>query len=175
MNKYRENLLNSHQEADWDEHGCFTLAHMVKRFKVKIMAEVGVCFGHTASEVLALNQVEKYFMIDNWASDEIYMKVKDNFQDSCIEIIKEDSMTAIKRIDGGSLDLVYINGRTYKRTIEDLQGWYKKLKVGGILLGDGFNHPTYGVKQAVHRVFPKECINVNLSKDSNYWVFKELV
>lgn len=177
MNKYRENLLEKHRKSDWDvTHGCFTVARMVKRFNVKIMAEIGVGLGHNASEVLALNQVKKYYMIDSWASEDNYLKIKNNFHDECVKIIREESMAAINKVDDESLDFVYIDTGHYsiRHTLEYIQGWYGKLRIGGILLGNGYNHPKLsGVKQAVHRIFSKECINVNMSKDSNYWVFKE--
>ncbi len=174
LNKYREELLESHRKPDWDKtHGCFTVAKMVKRFNIKTMVDVGVCCGHTAAEVLALNQVEKYLMVDSWANDSLYFKVRNNFHDKAVEIYREDSMAAVKRIDDGCFDLVYVSGVNFKRTMEDLRGWYGKLKDGGILIGSGFNPPDSGVKQAVLKVFPKEIVNVNLGLDSNYWVFKE--
>jgi len=178
LNKYREELLESHRSASWDKtHGCFTVTRLVKRFKVKVMAEIGVCYGHTASEVLSLNQVEKYYMVGVWQKDDNYFRVRNNFHDKAVEIFREDSMTAINRIEDEILDLVYINaGNTYKRTLEDLCGWSRKLKVGGILIGNGFNHPKnidFGVKKALFRVFSKEHINVNLGEDSNYWIVKE--
>ena len=176
MNKYRESLLESHRESEWDDaHGCFTVARIVKLFNVKIMAEIGIGVGHSAAEVLALNQVKRYYMVDNWASEDNFLKIRNNFQDECVKIIREDSMTAIDKIDNGSLDMVYIDaGYTYRHVLEDVRGWYEKLRIGGILLGDGYNHPNHcGVKQAVHRMFSRECVNVNMSNDSIYWVFKE--
>ncbi len=173
MNNHIKSLLESHRQPEWDSnHWCFTVARLVKRFDVKTMAEVGVCFGHTAAEVLALNQVEKYFMVDSWENEANYLKIRNNFHDKSVEIFREDSMSAVGKFEDGSLDLVCIAGISYKRTVEDLRGWYKKLRYGGILVGDGFN-PDSGVKEAVYRVFQRENVNVNMSNDSNYWVFME--
>ena len=172
MNKHLESLLESHRQDDWSNHGCFTVVRLVKRFKVKVMAEIGVGFGDTASEVLALNQVEKYFMVDSWENEANYLRVRNNFHDKSVEIYREDSMSAVEKFQDGCLDLIYVDaGYTYKRTLEDIRGWYKKLSCGGILVGDGFNADS-GVKDAVLKVFPRENVNVNMSKDSNYWVFK---
>ncbi len=173
MNEYRKNLLESHKRPDWDDsHGCFTVARMVKRLNVKVMAEIGVSFGHTAAEVLDLNRVEKYFMVE--ASEENYFRVRNNFHEKCVEIFKEDSMSAINKFEDECLDLVYINaGSGFKGILESLRGWYKKVRRGGILLGDGLDDPNTYVKQALFRVFPRENVNMNLSKDSTFWVFKE--
>ena len=171
MTKYREELLESHRLPNWDDsHGCFAVAKIVKEFNVKVMAEIGVCLGHTAAEVLALDQVEKYFMVDNWVNENDYFKIRNNFHDKCVEIFREDSMSVVDRFEDECLDLVYINeSYTYKMALEDLRGWYRKVKAGGILVGRGYSQ-NCGVKQAVSRMFPEESINI---KDSIYWVFKE--
>ena len=65
MNKYRENLLKAHRRPDWDKtHGCFTVSKLVKAHKAKVIAEVGVCVGHTATEVLNDNRLKEYHLID---------------------------------------------------------------------------------------------------------------
>lgn len=177
MNLYRQRIFNSHRHSDWDKtHGCFGVSELVKRFKVKVMAEIGVSIGNTATEVLANNRLKKYYMVDVWKNEKIYKAIKDNFQDKCVEIIRTDSISALKLIEDESLDLVYEDaGHTYERTVEDTHGWIKKLKHGGVLVGDGYchpRHPNYGVKQAVHEIFKKEEVNVNLGLDSIYWVVK---
>ena len=107
MNTYRENLLKTHRKPNWDKsHGCFTVAKLVKLFNAKVMAEVGVCVGHTATEVLAENKLKKYYMIDHWKDEKKYSLIVDNFQE-CYPM-REDSIKAIKHFSDEKFDLVYI-------------------------------------------------------------------
>jgi len=153
------------------------VSKLVKRFKAKTIAEIGVCMGHTAAEVLNDNKIDFYFMIDHWKdTEELYQKVSKNFDADNVEVMKMNSNEALALVPNKSLDLAYIDaGHTYKKTRQDILGWYKKLKPGGVLVGDGFNHPRhpkYGVALAVRKIFDKSEVNVNLGPDSNYWIFK---
>jgi len=178
MNAYRQKLLNEHRKPDWDKtHGCFTVSKLVKRFKARTIAEIGVCMGNTAAEVLNDNEIDFYFMVDHWKdTPELYEKVLKNFDADNVSVMRMDSSDALAIVPNECLDLVYIDaGHTYKKTRQDILGWYKKLKPGGVLVGDGFNHPRhpkYGVAQAVRKIFAKKDINVNLGPDSNFWVQK---
>ncbi len=166
-----------HRQPDWDKtHGCFTVSRLVKRFNAKVIAEIGVCLGHTATEVLNDNKIKQYYMIDHWENNDNYLKIVNNFYDCGLEIIKAKSWDALGMVPDYSLDLLYLDaGHTYPQTIRDLKTWYKKIKHGGVLVGDGFNHPKhpkYGVKRAVLQIFKPEEVNRNLGSDSNYWIYK---
>jgi hypothetical protein len=57
-------------------------------------------------------------------------------------------MQAVTKFADNSLDFVYLDGNhTYDFVKQDLNAWYNKVKVGGILAGH--DYPLKSVKQAV--------------------------
>lgn len=182
MNKLLSKMIESHALSNWDSiHGCYSISRLVKMFKINTIAEVGVYCGHTASEVLRNTCVQKYSMIDPWdrpgeflEHKNIYTFVREAFKDEQVEFIRKKSMDAIALFKDESLDMVYIDaGHTYERTKEDIHGWIKKIKHGGILAGDGYGDPSFpGVKQAVHEIFNDFEINTNKGPGAQYWVWR---
>lgn len=171
---YIKALLEIHRRKDWDKtHGCFGVSYLVKAFNVKRIAEIGVCEGHTAAEVLTDNKLEKYYMVDFWFDE----NVPKSFTQPCIEIIKKRSMDALKQISDNSLDMVYIDARhEYKEVKEDMLHWYKKLKIGGVLVGHDFDHPRhpkFGVKKAACELFRVGEIFINYGGNTLFWVLKQ--
>lgn len=177
-NRYRINLLKQHRQPDWDpSHGCHTVARLTKLFKVKHMAEVGVCYGHTAVEVLDKVKISQYFMIDIWRREEIYNKIVDNFsQDPAITIIRKNSMKATNDFHDESLDMVYLDTlHNYPQGIREIHAWIKKVRRGGVFVGDGYGLIVEGknqMKRAVHEIFQPWQININLGKDHIFWVMR---
>jgi len=54
------------------------------------------------------------------------------------------------------LDFIYIDGNhSYKSAKEDILNYFPKVKIGGLISGDDYNHPMndYGVKKAVDEAF----------------------
>lgn len=177
-NRYRLKLLKQHAQPDWDEtHGCCTIAKLAKLFHVKHMAEIGVAYGHTATEVLNATRIARYHMIDTWPNEEIYKTITDNFSaDPTITITRKDSIEAAKGFENESLDMIYLDTyHTYQQTIRETHAWIPKLKHGGVFAGDGYGYKLEGkdqVKQAVHEIFRKQQININLGKDYIYWIIR---
>jgi predicted O-methyltransferase YrrM len=177
-NGYRIKLLKQHQQPDWDKtHGCPTIAQLARLFKVKKMAEVGAAYGHTATEVLDKAHIVQYYMIDVWSKEEIYQTIIHSFgDDSRVVILRKDSILAAKDFNNESLDMVYLDTyHNYNQTVKEIHAWIKKVKRGGILVGDGYGYKVDGkeqVKRAVHEIFNNEQINVNLGKDYIYWIMR---
>jgi hypothetical protein len=77
------------------------------------------------------------------------------------EIVRDWSADAAKQFENESLDFVYIDAaKDYKGASEDISIWAKKVKKGGLIMGnnyidyremnnDSFNEDNYMVKQAV--------------------------
>ena len=172
-NEYRDRLYKMHREPSWDKsHGCFTIARLIKLFGAKVIAEVGVCVGHTAVEVLHENKLLYYLMIDIWRDDTKYKLMLENFASPVVEIRREDSIEALGRIDDESFDFIYIDTfHTYEQCKRETLGWIKKVRRGGVLAGDGYGYKD-GVKRAVHEIFSKDQININLGPDYVYWVMR---
>jgi glycosyltransferase involved in cell wall biosynthesis len=68
-----------------------------------------------------------------------------------VNFIRKTSMEALSLIPDESLDFVYIDARhEYQYVKEDIEGWYKKVRVGGIVSGhDYVEREGFGVIQAV--------------------------
>lgn len=65
-------------------------------------------------------------------------KLMDFLVESRVEFIIQPSNQAVTRFKANSLNFVYIDGhRKYDSVLEDLEIWYDKLRVGGIMAGYG--------------------------------------
>jgi len=176
-NEYRNKLYEKHREPSWDKaHGCFTVARLVKAFNAKVIAEIGVCVGNTAVEILHENKLLYYLMVDHWKDISKYELILNNFSSTGVEIKRSDSMEALKYVDDESLDFVYIDtNHSYKQAKREIFGWIKKVRRGGVLAGDGYGYirnGDNGVKRAVHEIFSADQINVNLGPDCVFWVMR---
>ena len=176
-NIYKEKLYFEHRKPNWDKtHGCFTIAKLVRLFKAKVIAEVGVCIGNAAVEILHENKLLYYLMVDCWKDERKYKLMLDNFASPVVEVRREDSMEALKSVEDEQFDLVYVDTiHTYEQSKREIRGWIKKVKRGGILAGDGYGfkkNGINGVKRAVHEIFSAEQVNINCGPDCVFWVMR---
>jgi predicted O-methyltransferase YrrM len=73
-----------------------------------------------------------------------------------VHLLKMESLEAAERFENGYFDIIYIDGsHTYEAVKADLNAWWPKLKVGGVLIGDDYWEPT-GVWDGVKRTGAKE-------------------
>ena len=90
-----------------------------------------------------INGGKKYLNINN------YSYVSNRFKDNKkIKLIKDSSNVAVEQFRNNSLDFVYIDANhNYKKVLEDISIWAKKVKTNGIISG----HDTHliDVLQAV--------------------------
>jgi SAM-dependent methyltransferase len=141
-------------------------------------AEVGVADGDHAARILELAQPSVLHLIDPWLHWERkdYQTADRNLpqdeQDRAFEAVRQrfapqiasgqvvlhraTSMEAVERLPEGSLDAVYIDGmHTYDAVLEDLEAWSRRVRPGGVLLGDDYAehaasaHKNFGVIGAV--------------------------
>lgn len=163
-----------------------------------IGAEVGVFKGRFASKMLnLLPKIQKYYCVDPWEHYEDYTnmlrpgtkesrippdRVFAMFQKAIkpwrnkIVIVREMSMDGLPHIPDNSLDWVFIDANhTYEYAREDIVGWDKKLKVGGLLSGHDFHDLNahdrkvpFGVKRAVKELVPNYKV-----EHITWWAIKE--
>lgn len=85
------------------------------------------------------------------------------------------SVAASKRILGGSLDLVFIDGaHDYESVSQDLKAWWPKLRPGGVMAGHDFSMSFPGLMRAVLEfvsLLPGRT-EVYLDTDYSFWFFK---
>ena len=127
-----------------------SLMKLFNKFGFKNGAEIGVDRG-TFSRVMLQSITDlKLYCVDPWLSrdgESRYRKTMERLREfeNQITIIKKISMEALKDIEDGSLDFVYIDGdHHFDYAMTDIIEWAKKVKVGGIIAG----HDYYRFRQA---------------------------
>ena len=109
------------------------------------------------------------YMID-WSVFKKEAEDKFKFYDNVKFIIK-DSAKAINDIKE-LLDFVYIDGdHRYKAVKKDLELYYRKLKVGGVICGDDFSAEYNGVAKAVLEFSKKHDLKIN-GEGNDWWMVK---
>jgi hypothetical protein len=117
----------------------------------KVGAEIGVERG-VYSEQLCKAGLRLY-AIDAWTAyrgyrehvsqgklDRFYEETKQRLNGYNCQLIRCFSIDALKLIPDGSLDFVYIDGNhEFQHTTNDIAGWSKKVRVGGIVSGHDFS------------------------------------
>jgi hypothetical protein len=122
-------------------------------------AEIGVRRGHFSSHVLKNWKGRMLHLVDPWEHQEtkIYVDVSNrpqNEHDENLEHVKKMldeeapgryevhrgySVDVAKTFTDEQLDFVYIDARhDYAGVLEDLEAWWPKLKVGGLIAGHDF-------------------------------------
>lgn len=160
------------------------------------VAEVGVLWGGFAAQVLKRWKGEKYYAVDPWERQptEIYREFTENTDfDQCfrqvnqlaesdkrVVVLKGTSIEMVKQVPMYSLDWVFIDGNhLYKNVLEDMDVWFNRLKIGGILSGHDYLHsPEYPacceVKPAVDRWMKEHNIQFVIDKGAlpSWWSIK---
>jgi len=124
------------------------LPEFFKEMGFKVGAEIGVENG-IFSEALCRAGL-KLYAIDSWDTAPVRENWKRRFAKEyeiaktklapydCI-IIKKSSMEALEDFEDGSLDFVYIDANhSFKFVAEDICGWIKKVKPGGVISGHDY-------------------------------------
>jgi predicted O-methyltransferase YrrM len=109
------------------------------------LVEVGSWKGKSACfmavEIINSNKNIQFDCIDCWLDLNIYEEFIENIKpvNSNINVIREYSNYASQYYDDCSLDFVFIDAHhVYDSVKEDINKWYPKLKMGGILAGHDF-------------------------------------
>ena len=160
------------------------LLTFLNQIEVKSIAEIGVWLGLNAQELRYRFPEAHLYLIDPWELSQEYLEkgfppdknayfyqrayehTKQLFRnDKNVTILRKTSMEALSLVPD-NIDLVFIDGdHSYEAIKQDIQGWGKKVRPGGLLSGHDF-HPVFpGVIQAVQESFGN---NFQLG-DDNVW------
>ena len=140
---------------------------MLKERGAKYGVEVGTDHGKYAQQLCEGIPHLELVCIDPWVAykegeevhdqtevDAIYTEAKNRLEPYKALIIKTTSMNALDQFEDDSLDFVFIDGNhEYEHVLEDIEGWYEKVKPGGIVCGHDYKVDpvnNYGVIQAVN-------------------------
>lgn len=147
------------------------LPRLLDKLECKIVAEIGVREGFLSDHILSHSKVEKYYAIDNNHQYNYVRHIKDKYWDRFI-IIEGTSPDCANNYYDDFFDFIYIDaGHSYKAVKADLNGWWPKLKIGGLFIGDDYwpDHPNrdepdgYGVMSAVNEFMQENKQNLFIS------------
>lgn len=146
-------------------------------------AEIGVYKGVNARNIVNTLNMKKLFLVDPYTPYseiqegfelEDLIKAKDEALCACgvypsCEFIFKPSVEASKEVMDDSLDFVYVDGNhNYQAVIDDLNAWYQKVRVNGVLGGHNFHAPYFGVCKAVLEFTEKNRLELQ-GKFGDWW------
>lgn len=129
--------------------------------------EVGCAEGFFSADILRMN-IGHHYMVDNWATipgitgdgnnsqewhDKNYTdamnRVLPEFNER-VTVLRGMSVNMAEHLNDDTASLVYIDcDHSYEGVKADINAWYPKLIMGGVMAFHDYENPAYGVKQAV--------------------------
>lgn len=172
---------------------------LVRDAGARTVVEVGVCKGDLSEALLKeCPAVEHLWLVDPWRmtagqrDDGRYVIIgPGETQEECDEaaritaykmgpykgrvtILRKPSVGAAQGFEDGSLDAVLIDALHFANfVIEDIQAWWPKLKMGGLMIGDDWGPYFPGVEVGV-----RQCLGDNfrvwgMAERATWWTTKE--
>lgn len=155
--------------------------------KVNVV-EIGTYEGRNAVSILKELNVNRMVLIDPYklydsdnqlAQDKLdwaYRKMRrrvDLYGKNAdrVKLIMKTSERALRKVKDGSLDFVYVDGdHRYSEVKKDVEGWWNKLKIGGILAGHDIDWE--GVMKGVGEFSLKNNLKVEM-RWPDWWIVKK--
>jgi len=123
---------------------------LIRQYKLKQIAEVGVYRGDTAKRILREHHsffekgtlgspllFDHYYMVDH-SPAKYCVNFAQKYPSICT-FIGDKSIRAVKKFEDNSLDLIFIDAcHWYKDAKEDMVAWLAKVKKGGWFVGHDF-------------------------------------
>lgn len=161
--------------------------------KNSIGLEIGVFRGDFSSEIINNLSPKMFYMIDPWIFrpnwkgkkykgqniidqkfvEEMYIDICKRFDRTNIKIFRGYSHDFVNKFENEYLDFIYLDARhKYVHVKRDLELFYPKLKVGGIMSGDDWitKENGNGVEKAVTEFTKKLGITPTIRKTQFWWV-----
>jgi predicted O-methyltransferase YrrM len=137
------------------------------------IAEIGVYCGRGTAmwivELLNSPVTFDYFAIDNfkgsadYESENLYEKTIQNLAPILdkVNVLKMDSIEAVKRFPDGYFDVVYIDGaHDYESVKKDVNHWFPKVRKDGYIAGDDYVKGWPGVVRAVDEFLKRHSLTL---------------
>jgi hypothetical protein len=165
-----------------------------------VVVEVGVADGEYSQHMLENWAGSRYVMIDPWMhfADDTYLDGNNNITQVLADrrfeavatsvggaalhsasgltraaVIRLQSHQAALLIEDESVDFIFIDAQhDYLSVITDMTIWWPKVRVGGIMAGHDYNNDHYGCVYAVNEYARKMGLQVHVTKDYSWYVFK---
>ena len=163
------------------------VSSVINENEYKNCAEVGIGYGFHARQILDNTEIENICLIDPmifYPNDMFCVDVKrfGGFE----KLVKNIKVHLRKHTDryrwyrvpslsitneqipDGSLDLVFIDGdHSYEAVSKDLEFWWKKIRIGGMMLGDDYQSCHLGTTRAVDEFSERKEIPLTLLTKEN--------
>ena len=109
-----------------------------EHYKTGVGAEIGVLYGTFTNQILE-NWNGTVMCVDVWNIRSQFERAIDQLTNTKTIIVKGSSMDVCKLITDDSLDWIYIDSdHSYKGAKEDIEGWFPKVRKGGIISGHDY-------------------------------------
>jgi len=164
------------------------ISFLKERFEHRCLSgiEIGVSHGENAENILETLKIERLFLVDPYIPyidndgplitehiDKFSLAKErlSKFGDKTVFILKT-SMDALEEIPN-NLDFVYIDGNhSYNFVKDDIEKYYDKVKVGGVIGGHDFDSRYCAVIKAVIEFAYTHKLDFN-AKISDWWIIKK--
>ncbi len=196
---YRNTVdLNDSGKGGWSSIYYGVLEKVINDNNYKRIAEIGIGYGTHAKSVLKNTNVDmlllvdptKYYPNDGFAEDIMrhVPEIPGNNFNELYDLIKQElspwkhryswfrkeSLTITNdEVLDASLDCVFIDGdHSYNSVIKDLEFWWKKVRIGGQMLGDDYWMPD--VSKAVSEFAKSNGLSYDFlyKEGSNYKIYR---
>jgi FkbM family methyltransferase len=184
--KYMKHFYNTIDSEVWFDYQN-VYSYMVKKFPsgshfVEVGSWKGMSSCYMAVEIINSEKEIKFDCVDFWEYTPTQKDIHRSSFNNLYEIFKKNtspvshvindikmlSHEASKLYSDGTLDFIYIDGaHDYDNVKLDIESWFPKLKIGGIIAGHSYTHPP--VKTAVDEFFGIK----NIKFIHNSWSFEK--
>lgn len=182
----------SESEAVWGKaYGLF--APVIERAKCWSGVELGVAYAGHAEALLENTSIQKLYGVDPYLHFPGYddpMNIPQNEFDVLFQFVTQrmsqygnrythmrmTSAEASTQI-GHKIDFIYIDAdHSYQGVQNDLQKWFHKIRIGGIVGGHDYGHVNFpGVKQAIDEFFSRFNWAIHEEGEGVWWVEKKMI
>jgi len=189
---------NEDMTGGWGPNYYGVFSKIVNDNNYKTIAEVGIGYGTHAKYILKTTNIDKLYLIDptkyypndGFADDimkcnpmipgnqfnELYDLIRNylsEYEDKYCWFRTESLKITDDQIKNESLDCIFIDGdHSYSAVLADLNFWWKKIRVGGEILGDDYWMDS--VSNAVHDFADEHKLTCNFvtKEGSDYKIYR---
>jgi len=161
------------------------LKEFFKKREPLVGAEIGVAEGNNALNILKELPIKKLYLIDPYTSyiadGQLIERYIDSFRIAYqrlskykqVQFIKKTSDEAVEDVNE-PLDFVYIDGNhSYEWVKKDIENYYPKVKIGGVIGGHDYTFSFKGVIRAVDEFVQQHRITKFFVISPDWWIIKE--
>tara|TARA_Y200000002_G_scaffold182699_1_gene150740 strand:- start:7990 stop:8607 length:618 start_codon:yes stop_codon:yes gene_type:complete len=177
--------IDAYNNCSWVKLYYGIVSKVINENNFKRCAEIGIGYGFHAKEILMSTNVDTLYLVDPYISysndgfpldvmkffgnfEKLAENVKNNLKpyDSRYTWFRQPSITINNdQLSENLLDLVFIDAdHSYEAVKNDLSFWYKKIRIGGWLMGDDYNSCHPGTTKAVDEFANKNNLKINFLK-----------